>query len=558
MTFASDRRPTAIAVALTRADPPLAQQVDAAVAGGAHLIELRVDQIGDADAVAELLRAPHAVPFILTIRGAAEGGHWDGHDADRIALLERLGLLLPGYVDVEYETWTRSANVRQKIGLVCDDSGARGQRAAAVVASSPEATARARNALILSKHDWQETPADLEPTLRELDATPASVRKAVFRAHDASDALRVLVALARRAARGDWILLAMGEAGAATRVLAGKFGGFLTFAALDPRHASAPGQLSLEELTRCYHAPRIGPATRVFGIVGWPVTHSHSPRIHNAALAADGLDAVYLPLPVDATASAFHRFMDLLVAHPELDVHGLSVTIPHKEHALEWLVGRGGSISAAARACGSVNTLTRSADGGWSGDNTDGRGALRALATALRETADRAQAAPVPVAARDTRAEFAALRERRVDVLGAGGAARGVVGALLDAGAAVTVFNRNAARAELLAQELGCAWQPWERRGDGDGDVVINCTPVGMWPRVDDCPLPVERLARQPLVFDTVYRPADTRLLRSAREHGCATLLGAEMLLHQADLQYQQWHARPAPLEVMRAALPRT
>lgn len=543
MKPAREPRRTAIAVALTHADPPLPQQVAAALAGGAQLVELRVDQIGDVEAVADLLRTTHAHPFILTVRSADEGGHWDADDAERIALIERLGLLLPGFVDIEYETWTRSANVRQKIGLVCDTSWTRDKT------TGGGENARTRNALILSKHDWQETPADLEPTLRELDATPAAVRKAVFRAHDASDALRVLVALARRAAHGDWILLAMGEAGVATRVLAAKFGGFLTFAALDPRHASAPGQLSLDELSRCFRAPRIGPATRVFGLVGWPVRHSYSPRIHNAALAADDLDAVYLPFPVDATASAFYRFMDLLVAHPELDLHGLSVTIPHKEHALDWLDQRGGATSAAARACGSVNTLTRCTDGRWSGDNTDGRGALRALAAKLNESRTGTHA---------DADESAALRGRRVDVLGAGGAARGVVGALLDAGARITLYNRNAARAELLAEELGCAWQRWELRGDGDGDVVINCTPVGMWPRVDDSPLPVERWVRRPLVFDTVYRPAETCLLRAAREHGCPTLPGAEMLLQQADLQYRQWHGRPAPLDVMRAALPRT
>lgn len=508
---------TCLAAVITSAETPLDRQVQAARAAGADLVELRVDCIDDVDAVEALLDGPRNLPLIVTLRAADEGGSWSGDEAERIALLQRLGLHGPGYLDIEYATWQRSANVRQKIQLACG-------------------AGRTRNKLIVSHHDFTGTPADLGSLFDDLVSTPADVVKAVFTARDTTDALRVLSQLRRRARGRRLIALAMGEAGLITRVLARKFGAFLTYAALEPGEESAPGQPTLSDLRRIYRWEKTNSATRVFGVVGWPVAHSQSPSIHNAALAAADVDGVYLPLPVREAYESFATFMDTVAGEPELDVVGLSVTLPHKEHTLRWLGERGQRSTDLARRCGAVNTLTRQSDGVWVGDNTDGLGAVGALQQAMSD-------------------RKGPLRGLGVGLLGAGGVARAIAAALLDQGCAVTVYNRTPERAARLAQELRCAWRPWQERTRSTGTVLINCTSVGLWPDVDRSPVPAEALRRGTWVFDTVYRPRETRLLRAARARGCHVVDGVEMFLRQAAGQYERWHGGVAPVETMRNAL---
>jgi shikimate dehydrogenase len=219
-----------------------------------------------------------------------------------------------------------------------------------------------------------------------------------------------------------------------------------------------------------------------------------------------------------------------------LDVGGLSVTLPHKQHALRWLAERGHQIAEPARRCGAVNTLVRTVDGGWSGANTDTAGVLAALET-------------IPDLAGD------GLRGRRVDVLGAGGAARAVVAALLERGCHVTLYNRTPERAARLARQLGCTHAPWEERQRCRGSLLINCTSVGMWPEVGESPMPAENLRSAVVVMDTVYNPPETRLLREAGACGCRLVRGSAMYIGQAVCQYVLWHARSAPRVVMQAAL---
>lgn len=513
------RARTHLAAALVDPEPALHVQMRDALARGADLIELRADRIGDDAAVAELLQAPRTHPLILTVRAAAEGGAWDGDDADRVALIERLGLLQPGYVDVEHALWRRSANVRQKIGLVC--------RRAADAADA--ADARVRNRLILSYHDLNDTPAGLDSLFAELaGAEPDAVIKLVTTADDATDALRVLELLARHAAERDIIALAMGEAGLVARVLAQKFGAFLSFAATADARTSAPGQVTLELMRERYRWDAIGSKTKLYGVIGWPVSHSRSPELHNAALAAAGIDGVYVPLPVRPTSAAFARFMDFVTDAAWLDAAGFSVTIPHKEHALRWLRARGFTCDALAARCGAVNTLTRTTSGGWHGENTDAPGAIRALL------------AGGAVAEAD-------LAGMAADVLGAGGAARAIVAALRERGCRVTIWNRSAARAADLADEFGCAVGDWDTRAQLRGPLVVNCTSVGMTPDIAAAPLPAGALRSYFIVMDTIYTPRETQLLRDARDQGARTIDGVAMFLAQAALQFECWRGQPAP-----------
>lgn len=520
---------TLICVPIISAAPPIAEQARAARAAGAELLELRVDLIGDVPAVEQFLASRPTLPVILTVRGRDEGGAWEGGDDERIALIERLGLLMPGWVDIELAAWRRSANLRQKVGLVAASAERR-------TADGEPAVARARNRLILSAHNFAATPSDLRAVFDALLATPSDAIKGAFAAADASDALRVLVELERCAVERDTIALAMGEGGLAARVLARKFGALLTFAALEPGGESAPGQPTIAELRGLYRWDKINRATRVFGVVGWPVTHSQSPLIHNAAMAAADIDGVYVPLPVQSDYDAFARFMGLVAANPRLDIAGLSVTIPHKEHALRWLDEHGGHVTPLARRCGAVNTLTRSADGEWTGDNTDAPGALAAIRSCARFATGN-------------------LSGVRALVLGAGGAARALVAALVEAGAGVTIANRTGSRAAALAAGLGAKAIEWSQRAHHPCDLVVNCTSIGLWPDTGRSPMPPAALDPRAVVFDTVYRPRHTRLLRDAERAGCATILGLEMFLHQAAAQFERWHGGGSPLSAMRAAL---
>ena len=529
---------TRLAVSLTTARPPLNQQVRAAVRAGAELIELRADLIDDDHQVASLLNSPRRPPVILTVRSPREGGRGRGSAAQRLARLERLARCGPEWVDIEYATWRRHAPRCTRSGMVraSKSSGTAGPALSRSLVDGLIArpTARARPpALILSHHDLKRTPRSLDAILDRLAAARPAVAKLAVTAADAIDALRVLELLRRRASARPTIALAMGEAGLASRVLARKFGAFLTFAALDRRHVAAPAQPTIAELRGLYRWDAINRRTAVYGVVGWPVAHSRSPHVHNAAMAADAINGVYLPLPVRPTRAAFTRFMDLVAGAQWLDVRGLSVTIPHKVHALRWLRRRGYAVSERAARCGAVNTLIRRAGGAWAGDNTDVAGAQAALWT-------------LPGLTRG------GLRGRRVDVLGAGGVARAVVAALRECGCRVTIYSRAPAAGRTLARRFGCEWRPWAQRAAANGEVLINCTSVGMWPAVNRSPLPARALGRARIVFDTVYTPPRTRLLRDARRRGCRAISGLEMFIGQAAEQYRLWHARRAPLGVMR------
>ena len=527
---------TQLAVSLTHCATPLAAQVAAAVQAGAGLIELRVDRMRDDSAVEALLREPHTVPFIVTIRSADQGGSWRQDEAARIAVLERLARCAPGLVDVEHAAWQSSAELRRRLGAVCasqastdaDGAGARGGETRAH---------GGRNELILSHHDLRGTPQNLEEAFERLLASPAGVVKAVFTARDALDSCRVLEQLRACADRRKVIALAMGEAGLLTRVLGRKFGAFLTFAALQRGAESAAGQPTVSELRDLYRWETINPGTRLFGVIGWPVARSLSPRMHNAAMAAAGIDGVYLPLPVGPDYADLAAFLDYVTANDWLDLAGLSVTIPHKEHVARWLGERGHPLGELALRCGAVNTLLRTPDGGWRGENTDALGALAAL---------------------ESVAELAGgqLGGCSVDVLGAGGVARAVVAALVARGCRVTVYNRTEQRARKLAQQLRCDWKSWEQRSAGSGRILVNCTSVGMTPAVQSSPVPGSRLRPETVVFDTVYDPPVTRLLGDAQERGCRRVDGLELLLRQGAAQHELWHGRAAAVETLRQALP--
>jgi 3-dehydroquinate dehydratase/shikimate dehydrogenase len=221
-----------------------------------------------------------------------------------------------------------------------------------------------------------------------------------------------------------------------------------------------------------------------------------------------------------------------------LGVRGLSVTIPHKEAAVEMVQQADGAV----RLVGSLNTMVRR-EGGWEGHNTDYRAAMASLEARLGAQAG----------------DTAPLTGKQVLVLGAGGVARAIVFGLMRRGAIVTVANRNKDRGASLARDAECRFVEWPRRLASLCDILINCTPVGMYPDVNETPMPAGYLREGMLVFDTIYHPEQTLLIKEAKARGCSTLTGVDMFVRQAVLQFQIFTEHEAPddlmAEVVRRAL---
>lgn len=293
----------------------------------------------------------------------------------------------------------------------------------------------------------------------------------------------------------------------------------------------APGQLSYAEVRNLYRFNRISKQTRVFGVIGDPIAHSRSPLIHNAAFRKSGIDAVYLPLRIPADG--------LLESLKELDrigLSGYSVTIPHKEQALQFC----DEMDEETDDIGAANTLYRR-DDKWFATNTDAPAALEAIQEGLRSAGSTPD-----------------LAGRKVLILGAGGAARAVGYALVRAGAAVSLTNRSRDRGRTLAAEMKCQFVSWENRGAESCEILINCTSVGMHPNLNESPFEQNWLNDTTMVFDTIYNPEQTLLLKYARERGCPTVGGIEMFIRQAGRQFELFTGRPAPLDHMTETLRRS
>ncbi len=497
---------------------------------GAQLVEYRIDAVfhgdGDAQGIAQVtqLVEQSPLPCIVTCRSASEGGEYDGDDAARIALYEQLGTMdhPPRYIDIELVTYARSANLQQKVHLAVDH---------------PAKSREHAPGLILSLHDFEGRPANLFVRLHELRShDAASVHKVVFRARTVRDNIEIFEILRDR--DRPTIALAMGEDGLMSRVLAPKFGGLLTFATVDAGAVTAPGQPTITDLRETYRFDSITPSTRVYALFGDPVAHSIGPIVHNAAFDSASHDGVYLPMRIakEAGFEGFKATLLELLGTDWLDFAGASVTIPHKQHLVrlaESDTSRTWRIDESVSLCGAANTLTVADDGAVHITNTD----MPAIVSLVRE------------ALGDD------LSGVHIGILGAGGVARAVAAGLARAGANVTVFARDLAKAETLVGALGkanaCA-APWDDRFNTTCQLWINATPLGMagGPDPDSMPINPKEIATSgplPTVFDTVYRPRITPLLVAAHDAGWGLIDGAAMFAAQAAAQSRLWIGEKAP-----------
>ena len=478
---------------------------------GIRLVELRLDYLEGAVQVRRLLRE-RPCPLIATCRRAVDGGRWAHSEAARQLVLRTAIVEGADYVDLE------------------DD----------IAAEVPRYGPTKR---IVSYHDFQKTPADLASLHKRLAAMDADIVKIATMANQPADNLRMLELV--RSARIPTVGICMGDIGMPTRVLAGRCGAPFTFATFHEDRVMAPGQIGWRQMRDLYRYDSISAATRIYGVVADPVAHSLSPVVHNAALAAAGIDGVYLPFRVPA-----EHLDEFLEAAADWPLSGLSVTIPHKEAVLKHATHQEDLV----RSIGAANTLAFE-PAGVTAFNTDAAAALESLKAVLADREEEAGGAggapnPSPIATQGMGVKTAL-------VLGAGGAARAVAFGLKQEGVEVTVSSRTLERARRIAAEVGCKAVDWAARYRGQHDCIVNATPVGMHPNVDETPYSKDHLRSYMVVFDTVYNPENTLFVKEARAMGCSIVTGVEMFVRQAAIQFRIWNQTEASEQVMRDALKR-
>jgi 3-dehydroquinate dehydratase / shikimate dehydrogenase len=468
-------------------------ELEEAVKRGAAFIELRLDFLAKAVDFKRLLPLKKC-PWVATLRRREDGGRWTGTEPERKTIMRQA--IVGGFDWVDLET--DIADEIRRFGNV---------------------------KRIISYHNLAETPADLEDIYAKMCKQDGDVYKIAVAAQSPADNMRVLKIIENAAK--PTVGHCMGEMGFPSRVLSLKYGAPFTYAAFNKERGIAPGLPSMIELKKHYHVDSIDGDTLVFGLIGDPVAHSFSPLLHNQMFRRNGINAVYVPFRVPRG-----ELLPLIQHFEAVPVKGYSVTIPHKEGA----AALAKETDARVKETGAANTLVKR-DGGYHAWNTDYQAALESIQSNL------------PVGEDGQKRE---LNQCHALVLGAGGAARAVAHALHRAGAHLHIASRTLDRAQTLAREVDGKAHDWEARNSINCDVVVNCTPVGMHPNVDDSPIHGSSLKPGMLVFDTVYNPESTMLIKDARDRGCVVVTGVEMFVRQAALQYQFFTGRPAALDMMR------
>ncbi len=456
-------------------------------------VELRLDWLSDDGEITHFLgqlaaSRPRAT-LIATCRRREAGGRYRGTIAKQLVhLAEAIGAGCAWY-DLEIET------VRQCPPELVDVLLGDGRQLA-------------------SAHFFRGMPESLSKVAAELARYRPDAIKIAAHCDSLADS-RKLLDFARK--QSNIVTVPMGDVALPARFLALRRKNAFAYAPVE--NATAPGQISLEEMKRLYRADQFDGRTRVYGVIGNPIGHSLSPAMQNAGFAARRMNAVYLPFLV-------RDVKDFLGSIEPLGIRGFSVTLPHKERILSQLDG----CDPLAARIGAVNTVVVRGGGKLYGYNTDYVGVLRSLERRMP------------------------LRGSRVLIVGAGGAARAVAFALAQAGAAVCVCARRPERAKSLARAVGGEAVTRSRLRREFFDAIVNATPVGMFPRTGRSPLEASELNCR-LVFDTIYRPRMTRLLQLASHRGIETVSGVEMFVAQGTAQWEIWTGERAPLKAMRNAV---
>jgi 3-dehydroquinate dehydratase / shikimate dehydrogenase len=482
-----------VCVAITAPNPSeLVEKAEGMVRDNSFM-EFRLDYISKPalalPKIKHFLDTHAGVVVVATCRRAASGGKFRGSIASQLDVLAKASAAGCQLVDVELQTVQKCKPAQlQKL--------------------------RARSGVILSFHDFRGTKK-LDETLEKMRAFPADFYKVVSTATTLSDNVSMIQFLSRHADNHSLVGVCMGEQGVISRVLGVRAGSIFTFGAASAGEETAPGQITAQELRSVYRIEQVDVATRVYGVAGDPVAHSLSPAIMNAAFRRENVNAVYLKLHAKT-------LKDLMNCVREIPIHGLSVTMPYKEAIIPYL----DNTDSHTTKIGACNTVVRAQDGKLYGFNTDTSGVVRPLERRL-----------------------STLQDAKILVLGAGGAARAAVFGLKERGAEVYILNRNLAAAKKLAHRARARSLKRADLKKLAFDVIINATPVGMG-NTRETPLQEKEINAR-YVFDMIYDPVETRLMKLAKERGAQLISGAEMFVHQAARQFEIWTGKPAPQDDM-------
>jgi 3-dehydroquinate dehydratase/shikimate dehydrogenase len=438
----------------------------------ADVVEVRIESIADLN-IDELLKQPRQ-EVIITNRSSQK----KYSKIDLVSILYRAIEAGAEYVDIEIRAGTT------------------------VISNLMRFAVEYGTQLIISHHCFSKTPNDIFSPYSRMKKLRPHIIKLVSYANDICDNIRIFNLL-EMAKKGHYRLscFSMGEKGEISRILAPRFKGYITYCSHEEGSETAQGQIPVNKLLNVYNYSSINEQTKIFGLVGNPVSHSRGIYIHNEFFKINNLNAVYVNFLVDDFRKYFRRFIKY--------VHGMSITIPHKENAVIILK----NLSPEAEATKSVNTIIKT-NQRITGYNTDALAAIKILKKKLED--------------------------KSVAVLGTGGTARSAIYAAKSTGAIVTVFGRNIKKAKRLSREFACGFSSIEEMGKiKKMDVIINTTPVGMQPDINSSPIPKEILNKNMLVVDFVYTPPVTKLLKDARNCGCEIIPGTKIFKEQAKLQQE-------------------
>ncbi len=467
-------------------------------ARGNPFLEFRLDYLSKpADGlkrIEQFLYERGEVTAIATCRRSANGGKFKGSVHAEVEILRKAIEAGCDLIDVEVET------------------------AEELKPAELERVRTQGAALIISHHDFKAT-GNLDKVFDRIERFRPDYVKVVSTATSLADNVKMIRFLERTSDQANMIGICMGEQGLISRVLGVRSGAVFTFGSSSPGEETGPGQISARALHEIYRIDELSPATRVYGVVGNPVTHSLSPLIQNLAFRRETVNAVFLALQATGID-------DVLTLVREIPLHGLAVTMPFKGEILKHLA----NTDVLSEKIGACNTVVRALEGKLYGFNTDVAAIVRPLERRLP------------------------LRGARVLVIGAGGAARAAVFGLKDKGAEVTILNRTPEAAQKLARQAKAKTIKYEQLGKASFDVIVNATPIGMRGHKQQSWLKPEQLNAR-LVFEMVYNPIETPLLRMAREKGLAVITGVEMFVQQGARQFEIWTGKPAPEEEMLRAV---
>ncbi len=487
------RRLPRVCVAVIADDPAAMMGKAEALVRENPFLELRLDYLKEPAQILPRLREflaayPEAV-VVVTCRRVAGGGRFKGTIDSELQILGKAAALGCHMVDLELETATRLKTAQiNKL--------------------------KEKTAVILSYHDYKTTKK-LRDHFSQMQSLPADFYKVVSTATSLRDNVEMMRFLEEQSQDHQMVGVCMGEQGIISRILAVRGGSIFTFASATVGEETAPGQVAARTLHDVYRIDQVDAATKVYGVLGDPVSQSLSPAIMNAAFRRESVNAVYLPLHAK-------NLDDFLACVRQIPIQGFSVTMPYKQAIVEHL----DNSDVHTQKTGACNTVIRAQDGKLYGFNTDTTGVLRPLQHRMN------------------------VEGARVLVLGAGGAARAAVFALVERGAEVFICNRTPEKAQKLARQAGAKTAKRADLKKLQFDVIVNATPLGMGKNHESPLQPEEINAR--ILFEMVYDPVETPLVQMARAKGLTIIPGSEMFVQQAARQFEIWTGKPAPVDEMQ------